>query len=84
MRGRTGEELHYIWMSCKLEEEEIIRKPFTVKCAFMYNPCGIVKVEKYSYNKGEYFVSISHVIFPIKGNLKMSIMYCSTLNIDSN
>ena len=35
-------------------------------CAFMYNTYGIVKVEKYSYNKGEYFVSISHVIFPIK------------------
>ena len=35
----------------KLEEDELIRKLFTVKCAFMYD---IVKVEKYSYNKGEY------------------------------
>ena len=28
----------------------------------MYDIYGIVKVEQYSYNKGEYFVSISHVI----------------------
>ena len=52
-------------MSCKLEEEELIRKAFTVKCAFVHDIYGIVKVEKYSYNKGEYFVSISHIIFPI-------------------
>ena len=45
-------------------EEELIRKPFTVKCAFMYNTYDIVKVEKYSCNKGEYFVLICHVIFP--------------------
>ena len=32
----------------------------------MYNIYGIVKVEKYSYNKGEYFVSLSHIIFPTK------------------
>ena len=49
-------------MSCKLEEDKLIGKPFTFKCAFMYDTYGIVKVEKYSYNKGEYFVSISHVI----------------------
>ena len=52
-------------MSCKLEEEELIRKPFTVKCAFMYYTYGIVEVEKYSYIKGECFVSSSHIIFPI-------------------
>ena len=28
----------------------------------MYDICGIVRVEKYIYNKGEYFVSISHII----------------------
>ena len=38
------------------------KEVFTVKCAFMYDICGIVKVEYSSYNKGEYFVSISHVI----------------------
>ena len=27
---------------------------------------GIVRIEKYSYNKGEYFVSISHIISLIK------------------
>ena len=43
-----------------------MRRSFTVTYAFMYNTYGIVKVEKYSYNKGEYFVSISHVVFPIK------------------
>ena len=31
----------------------------------MYDDYGIVKVEKYSCNKGEYFVSESHVIPPI-------------------
>ena len=35
---------------------------FTVKCAFLYDIYGIVKVEQYSRNKGEYFVSVSHVI----------------------
>ena len=30
----------------------------------MYDVYGIVKVEKYSCNKGEYFVPISHVISP--------------------
>ena len=28
----------------------------------MYNIYGIVKVENYSCNKGEYFVSVSHII----------------------
>ena len=28
----------------------------------MYDVYGIVRIEKYSYNKGKYFVSISHVI----------------------
>ena len=28
----------------------------------MYDIYGIVKIEKYSYNKDECFVSISHVI----------------------
>ena len=32
-------------MSYRLEEEELIRKPFPVKCAFMYDIYGIVKVE---------------------------------------
>ena len=51
----------------------------------MYNTYGIVKVEKYSYKKGEYFVLISHVIFPIKkGNPKMSVVYHGALNIDNN
>ena len=31
-------------------------------CAFMYDIYGIVKVEYYSYNKGEHFVSISHIV----------------------
>ena len=35
---------------------------FTVKCAFMYDIYGIVRIEKYSYNKDKYFVPISHVI----------------------
>ena len=30
----------------------------------MYDTYGIVKLEKYSYNKGEYLESISHIIFP--------------------
>ena len=38
------------------------KEVFTVKCAFMCDICGIVKVEYYSSNKGEYIVSISHVI----------------------
>ena len=38
---------------------------FTVKCAFMYDVYGIVKVEKYGNNKGKNFVSMSHVIPPI-------------------
>ena len=50
----------------------------------MYDTYGIVKIEKYSYNKGEYFVSISHVIFLIKRNPKMSIVFCSALNIGNN
>ena len=51
----------------------------------MYDIYGIVKKEKYSCNKGEYFVSISHVIFPIcKGNPKTSIVYCGALNIINN
>ena len=36
-----------------------------VKCTFIYDIYGIVKVEKYSCNKGEYLVSISHVIIHI-------------------
>ena len=28
----------------------------------MYDAYDVVKVEKYCYNKGEYFVSISHTI----------------------
>ena len=35
---------------------------FTVKCTFLYDIYGIVKVVKYNCNKGEYFVFISHVI----------------------
>ena len=31
----------------------------------MYDIYGIVKVKLYSYNKGEYFVSISHIIVSI-------------------
>ena len=31
----------------------------------MYDVCGIVKIEKYSNNKGKNFVSVSHVIPPI-------------------
>ena len=31
-------------------------------CAFMCDIYGIVKVEYNSYNKSEYFVSISHII----------------------
>ena len=35
----------------------------TVKCVFLYDIYGIVKVVYYSYNKGECFISISHIIF---------------------
>ena len=38
---------------------------FTVTCAFMYDIYGIVKVDYYSCNKCEYFVSISDVIILI-------------------
>ena len=38
------------------------KEVFTVKCAFMYDIYGIERIEKYSCNKGEYFVSISHII----------------------
>ena len=37
------------------------KEVYTVNCAFMYDIYGIVKVEYNSCNKGEYFVSISHV-----------------------
>ena len=53
-------------------------------CAFMYDVYGIVKVEKYSCNKGKYFVSTSHIISLRKRNPKMSIVYCSALNIINN
>ena len=33
-----------------------------VKCSFLYDIYGIVKVGKYSGNKGEYIVFISHII----------------------
>ena len=39
-----------------------MKEVFRVKCAFMYNIYGIVKVEYYSYNIGEHLVSVSHVI----------------------
>ena len=71
-------------MSCKLEEEELIRNPFTVMCAFTYDTYGIVKVEKYSYNEGEYFVSMSRYLSYIKRNPKMNIVYHSVLNTDKN
>ena len=45
---------------------------------------GIVKVESYSCNKGEYFVYISHIISLLLRNPKMSIVYCGALDIDSN
>ena len=38
------------------------KEVYTVKCPFMYDIYGIVKVEYNSYNKDEYFVSISHII----------------------
>ena len=38
-------EKNYIRLD-KLEEEELTRKPFTVKCALMYDIYGVVKVEK--------------------------------------
>ena len=38
-------------ISQRLEEEELSRKPFTVKCAFLYDIYGIVKIEKSSDNK---------------------------------
>ena len=51
----------------------------------MYDTYGNVKVEKYSYNKGEYFVSISPCYLSYKkGNLKTSVMYHGSLNIDNN
>ena len=47
----------------KLDKIEVRRggthkEAFTVKCAFMYYVYGIIKVEKYSCNKGECFVSV--------------------------
>ena len=57
----------------------------------MYFVYGIVKIEKYSCNKGENFVFMSHVIPSIlpkcvktKGNPKMSIVYCSALDMINN
>ena len=49
----------------------------------MYDIYDIVKVEKYSYNKGEYFVSICHMIF-LSNNRdpKTSIVYHSALDTD--
>ena len=38
----------------------------------MYDIYGIVKVEYNSYNKGEYFVSISHVITSITPKCAMT------------
>ena len=50
----------------------------------MYDIYGIVKVEIYSCNKGEYFVSMSHYLSYIKENPKMSIVYCGALDIVYN
>ena len=48
----------------------------TVKCAFMYDIYGVVKAEYNSCNKGEYFVSVSHVITLIPPKCaKMSIVH---------
>ena len=79
MRRATPDKISH-----RLEEEELMRKPFTVKCTFMYDIYGIVKEEKYSCNKGKYFVSISHIILPNKGNLNMSIVYCGALDKINN
>ena len=53
----------------KLDKVEVRRgrthkEMFTVKYAFMYDVYGIIKIENYSCNKGEYFVFISHIISP--------------------
>ena len=45
-----------------MRREGTHKEVYTVKCAFMYDIYGIVKVEDNSCNKGEYFVCISHVI----------------------
>ena len=45
----------------------------------MYDVYGIVKIEKCSYNKDEYFESISHFIFLIKKEPKDEhcVLQCS-------
>ena len=49
----------------------------------MYDIYGIVKVETFSCNKGEYFLYLLVMLsFLIKGNLKMNIVYCGALDID--
>ena len=65
----------------KLEEEELTRKSLQLSvhlCIY-----SIVMVEYYSCNKGEYFVSISHIVSLLQRNLKMSIVYCSALNTNN-
>ena len=55
--GEGRQEKNYI----RSDKLEIIRggnhkETFTVKCTFLYDVYGIVKVENYSCNKGEIFV----------------------------
>ena len=49
----------------------------------MYDIYGIEKEEYYSFNKGEYFVHISHVISLLQRDLKMSIVYHGAFNISN-
>ena len=66
-RNRRRQEKNYTRLD-KIEARRggAYTEVFTVKCAFMYDIYGIVKVEYHSYNKGEHFVSFSHIVSPIK------------------
>ena len=66
------------------------KEAFTVKCAFMYNVYGIVKVEKCNNNKSLklYILVTSFLLFCLSmqrlGNPKMSLVYHSALDINNN
>ena len=78
-KSKTGEALHQIRSA--IEEEKLIRKPCTVKCSFMFDIYGIVKVENIIVIKVNILYLLVTLSFLNKGNPKMSIVYCSALNI---
>ena len=53
MTGNRKQEKNYTRLvKHRLEEKELHKEVYTVKCTFMYGIYGIVKVEKSSNNKG--------------------------------